>query len=474
MKMKLSILAALLLALLCAAASGEMYSYDEATGEATGTDLQAEATETELEGSHTLTISFVGDCTVGEAYEHRGYRSGYIYKLNQHGWDYPFSNVADMFAWDDLTVANCEGVFTTRRARKQQMALGADPKYAEVFKLGNVDMVNIFNNHTLDFGAAGRKDTRAALDAQGILWSDLNIPVTTTVKGIKIGMLSVCWPIRKTQLENAFETIRQLKEEQGCDLVIVSAHWGKEDNYKVQGDQLKATRFLDAGADIIFGTGSHTLQPIQYYKGKIIMYSMCNFTFGGNGGPKDSDTAVVQLRFNINDDGSLTASYLTAYPFKQHKDGDFRPWQLTDQKQRETCLAKLWTDGNGQKVKSNLPESFKTTGEVDLIAWQRELDGLPPVEEPVVDETEDDDDIPEDEIDEGGYDENDEEWNEDYVEPDEYGGISAWELTEEDEEETSYWQRDDDSFVPDDEEDEDDADDDEPYREGISTVGGEE
>ena len=109
--------------------------------------------------AETLSLSLIGDCTIGDQYKYRGYKSGFTYKISQAGLDYPFSLAADLFAQDDLTIANCEGCFTNRASTGKFMSLGAAPEFAEVFKLGFVDVVNTANNHMRDFGSAGREDT---------------------------------------------------------------------------------------------------------------------------------------------------------------------------------------------------------------------------------------------------------------------------------------------------------------------------
>ena len=59
-----------------------------------------------------FTFSLIGDCTVGEQVQHQGYKNGYTARIREAGMDYPFSLAADLFAKDDLTVANCEGNLT--------------------------------------------------------------------------------------------------------------------------------------------------------------------------------------------------------------------------------------------------------------------------------------------------------------------------------------------------------------------------
>lgn len=75
--------------------------------------------------AETLSLSLIGDCTIGDQYKYRGYKSGFTYKISQAGLDYPFSLAADLFAQDDLTIANCEGCFTNRASTGKFMSLGA-------------------------------------------------------------------------------------------------------------------------------------------------------------------------------------------------------------------------------------------------------------------------------------------------------------------------------------------------------------
>ncbi len=319
--------------------------------------------------AETMTISLIGDCTVGDQYKYRGYKSSFTYKITEAGLDYPFSLVADMFAADDLTVANCEGVLTNRSPGKNAkfMTLGAGMEFAQVFSLGNVDVCNTANNHAKDFGNKGLEDTFAALEAVGIGAFGDEITYTTTIKGVKIGFVGYTYPITEPKLQRYEKMINQLRAE-GCTFIIASAHWGKEESLNINLQQREgAPALIDMGADMVYGHGSHTLQPIQVYKGKLIFYSLSNFTFGANAAPKDDDTAVIQVTYDINPDGTMTVAELTAIPFKMHKDKDFRPYPIED----EAGKLKVWKKLVFSKAKdpdSGLPESFLTTGYADLRA----------------------------------------------------------------------------------------------------------
>lgn len=313
----------------------------------------------------TMTISFIGDCTVGEQYKHRGYKSSYCYKVREAGMDYPFSLAADLFAEDDLTVANCEGSFTNRKPyyELKAMSLSAPPEFVEVFRLGNVDVCNITNNHDTDFGKAGRVETYDALTGVGIGAFGDDSTYICEVKGVKIGFTGQSFPINNQKLDKYREQIQALKAA-GCTFIIASAHWGKEGNYKLNTQQTGgAEQLLAMGADLVYGHGPHVLQPMELKDGHLILYSTANFTFGANAAPKDPDTAVFQVTFDIHEDGTLSLNHLTAIPYRMHNNKDFRPWPYTEKADKERVWGKLWRD---KKPNSNLPVSFKTTGEVDF------------------------------------------------------------------------------------------------------------
>ncbi|KAF5064283.1 Capsule biosynthesis protein CapA [anaerobic digester metagenome] len=89
-----------------------------------------------------------------------------------------------------------------------------------------------------------------------------------------------------------------------ADLVIVHSHWGIEYDSSPNPRQKEIGRALvNAGADIVVGHHSHTLQPVEIYKGKVIFYSLGNFVFD-QGWSKTKDSVVAQ--FKIHDDGSKT------------------------------------------------------------------------------------------------------------------------------------------------------------------------
>jgi len=104
-------------------------------------------------------------------------------------------------------------------------------------------------------------------------------------------------------------------KEQGCDLIIFTPHWGTEGTYKPTAEQTEVGHAaIDAGADIVYGSHPHVLQPIEEYNGGVIYYSLGNFSFGGNGYPQDYDTALLQQEVIRDADGNVTLGALTIVP----------------------------------------------------------------------------------------------------------------------------------------------------------------
>ena len=127
----------------------------------------------------------------------------------------------------------------------------------------------------------------------------------TTENGLKLGI----WTSGNDLLPNRDKAVQGVQDlrSQGADLVICMFHWGQELYYTPNSSQTSlAHACIDAGADIIYGTHPHCLQPVEIYNGKPIFYSLGNWVFGGNTQPSDPDTAIIQVIIKRDLDGSIT------------------------------------------------------------------------------------------------------------------------------------------------------------------------
>ena len=161
--------------------------------------------------------------------------------------------------------------------------------------------------------------------------------------------------------ENRF-LVRELKEEEGCDIVIVSLHWGRE-TYTTQssGQVTMAKQLLDGGADVIYGHHPHVLQPMMFYQGKPIMFSTGNFTFGTMS-KVDPHTGIFRFTYRKTEDRVLLSG-IEVIPCQTSGGGDYRPYVLTD----ETEIGKtfrLLTAKNVPAKCENPPEYFLDTGRI--------------------------------------------------------------------------------------------------------------
>ena len=227
----------------------------------------------------------------------------------------------------------------------------ADVKYYYFYYAsGGIEAVNLANNHTLDFGQSGLKDTRKNLTKAGILWSDTsNYSIFTAKNGIKIGM---CGYTSTGGLSRTYKLIKTLRSK-GCQIVIVSCHWGIEATYKQTKSQTKRGRALiNHGADIVVGTHPHRLQPIEVYKGKYILYSIGNFCFGGHTNPSDPDSVIIQCTFVMDETGKKVADYrlnVVPYSLRSSKRGnDYCPKPYAfESKAYDRVMSRLnWAQGD--------------------------------------------------------------------------------------------------------------------------------
>ena len=100
-------------------------------------------------------------------------------------------------------------------------------------------------------------------------------------------------------------------------IVIVSFHWGNEKDYAPTQNQIKMGRLaVDSGADLVVGHHSHRINPIEYYKGVYICYSLGNFCFAGHKNPDDKTSFIFQTRFRVSKDGEIANKGFRIIPIR--------------------------------------------------------------------------------------------------------------------------------------------------------------
>lgn len=215
----------------------------------------------------------------------------------------------------DMMMVNLENTVTrSMDSIKKEFVFKMKPEYLSLFGEAKITLVNCANNHTTDFGGEGILETIRFLDSVGIRHvgigynlAEARKPVILTINGIRIGFLGYggiyTYRASRTQAgttpRNKSIILRDIaKLKPRVDFVVINLHWGEELALQPDSSQIAlAHALIDGGADLIIGHHPHVLQGIEYYRGKVIAYSLGNFIFGGNAKCANSETAVMKVRF---------------------------------------------------------------------------------------------------------------------------------------------------------------------------------
>ncbi len=261
--------------------------------------------------ARTITVTAAGDCTLGGSV-HQDTYARFKRFVQKYGYDYFLANVRPLFEADDLTVVNLEGALTdVGKDRHGSYVFKGDPDYVNILTGSSVELCNVANNHSQDFGAAGLKRTAEVLEAAGVGCCGYSKVFRTTIKGVRITALGYLqWEIDKNKIVEAVK-----RERPDCDLLIVNMHWGLEKHYEpVPAQKTYGHAIIDAGADLIIGTHPHVYGGIEKYKGKYIVYSLGNFCFGGNDNPSDKRALMFQQTFNVSETGEISDGGINVIP----------------------------------------------------------------------------------------------------------------------------------------------------------------
>ena len=189
------------------------------------------------------------------------------------------------FQGNDFNVLNLEGTLGDQgEAQKKEITFRFNAeKTLSLLKKYGFNAINLANNHTLDYFSEGEKETKALLSKSSVLsfgaYAVGDKPCATIEKNsLKIALCGFNDVGSMLPVGKALKIISESKK--GHDLVLLNVHWGEEYS-RIPTAQQKglAHRLIDAGADLIIGHHSHVIQPLEFYKGKPIFYSLGNFVF---------------------------------------------------------------------------------------------------------------------------------------------------------------------------------------------------
>lgn len=256
-----------------------------------------------------ITITGVGDIMLGSTFPNSNFLPPCDNPLLLLG------DLSDTLAASDITFGNLEGSFLNegvpvKKCRDTTICylFRMPERYAGALAVSGFNILNLANNHFGDFGHPARVRTMKLLDSLGINYGGImEHPWSVFRKdSITYGFCAFAPNAGTMDINDTVEAEAIVKKlADTCDIVIVAFHGGAEGadfqhvpKYEEifygenRGDvHAFAHRMIDAGADVIFGSGPHVTRAIEVYKERFIAYSLGNFcTYG---------------RFNIQGPGGI-------------------------------------------------------------------------------------------------------------------------------------------------------------------------
>ena len=256
----------------------------------------------------SVSVTFTGDILLD-----RGVRK----VIERKGEDAVFSSFVDsVFQCSDFVIGNLECPATKiKQPSFKQFVFRAEPEWLQTLKRHGITHLNLANNHSVDQGRVGLADTKRQVEQAGMIplgagdtMEEAVQPVLLATSPRKIYVLASLQlalenfaylpekpSVSQEDFEVLAERVRQLrlKEPEAC--IIVTLHWGGEHTLQPLAIQrVRAHHLIDAGADILIGHHTHTLQAMEDYKGKRIYYSIGNFIFDQRN-PINTRACMVKL-----------------------------------------------------------------------------------------------------------------------------------------------------------------------------------
>ncbi len=263
---------------------------------AKGPPVQTVEAHVDVGSDGRLSIQFLGDTMLGD---------GAQPKLNRNGYDWPFQPGVKAALDGDFVIANSEAAFTHRTKPfigSKEYFYASDPTAIGALQRVGIDALSLDNNHSMDAGPAGLTDSLTFL-ADGSMPSfgagpslqRAERPLMLRSAAGTVGIVGLGEDFGSSiRAEDAQagtvvfspETVQRGVDQaraDGADWVIAFVHWG--DNYMPINSQQRywARLMVDAGYDMVIGTGPHVAQKIGFIDGVPIVYSLGNFVFGAPG-----------------------------------------------------------------------------------------------------------------------------------------------------------------------------------------------
>lgn len=247
-----------------------------------------------------------------------------------------FADTTPVFSVADVAFLNLEGPLAEGLSSPKCAPTSTDcyafrtpTRFVQNLVRAGVDVVSLANNHANDLGEEGLLSTMATLDGAGIAHAGRRGDVAFLERGGRtiavVGAHSGSCCVNVNDLDEVRAAVHAADER--ADIVIFAFHGGAEGPEhrhvpgavevawgEPRGDVRALGRAaVEAGADLVLGTGPHVLRAMEVYQGRLIAYSLGNYTgfrqFGTKGGPGGT-SALLEAR--LGEDGRFLGGRLVS------------------------------------------------------------------------------------------------------------------------------------------------------------------
>lgn len=203
-------------------------------------------------------------------------------QLNNFRW--PWERTAVLLRTADITFINLETpLIADCPLSFEGFIFCGDPRGVDGLTFAGVDVASLANNHAGNWGVEGVASTQEILLSQDIESTGVDNFVVKNVKGIRFAFLGFNETGAQTGIPLLTEellTAQILQARAVADVIIVQFHWGQEYTHQpTRSQKYWAHLAIDSGADLVVGNHPHWWQPMEFYQGKLIVYSHGNFMF---------------------------------------------------------------------------------------------------------------------------------------------------------------------------------------------------
>jgi poly-gamma-glutamate synthesis protein (capsule biosynthesis protein) len=213
----------------------------------------------------------------------------------QNGTD-PFEGISSLVRQASFAAANLECTISNLGGATNRYAFRAPAQSAQLLRRAGFDAMGLANNHALDFGKVALHDSAAHLLREEIEAVGVETPTKKACDpsffslsdGKRIALLAISdvdpTPITQTAAASVRAKIGPAitKARSHANLVVCLVHWGIENSEKITDEQRELARWLiDRGVDLVVGSHPHCVQPLDFYHGCPIAYSLGNLVFDG-------------------------------------------------------------------------------------------------------------------------------------------------------------------------------------------------